>query len=220
LATRPRRILDLACGPGFYTSRLASLGHACTGIDYSPASIEYASAQAIADDLACVYACRDLRRASFGEGHDLVMLISGELNIFRPEHAAAILGKSHAALGEDGLLLLEVHTEQSVRDIASRGLRWYSAERSVFSDAAHICLQEHRWDESTRTSTVRYFVLHAGNTTVDRYAQTYQAYSREAYRSLIERAGFGHIEWHASLTGAVDESQKAFEVIVASTASA
>ncbi len=42
LPKRPSRILDLACGPGLYTSRLARLGHACIGIDYSPASIAYA----------------------------------------------------------------------------------------------------------------------------------------------------------------------------------
>lgn len=31
----PTRILDLGCGPGLYTSRLARLGHCCVGIDFS-----------------------------------------------------------------------------------------------------------------------------------------------------------------------------------------
>ncbi len=35
-------ILDLGCGPGLYTSRLNALGHQCTGVDFSPASINYA----------------------------------------------------------------------------------------------------------------------------------------------------------------------------------
>src|SRR5512139_3854349 len=35
-------VLDLGCGPGLYTSRLAQLGHSCHGIDFSPASINYA----------------------------------------------------------------------------------------------------------------------------------------------------------------------------------
>ena len=38
----PTRILDLGCGPGFYTNRLVKLGHSAVGIDYSPASIAYA----------------------------------------------------------------------------------------------------------------------------------------------------------------------------------
>src|SRR3712207_6228310 len=32
LLGRPARILDLGCGPGLYTSRLAALGHECAGI--------------------------------------------------------------------------------------------------------------------------------------------------------------------------------------------
>ena len=32
------KILELTCGPGLYTSRLARLGHQCMGIDYAPAA--------------------------------------------------------------------------------------------------------------------------------------------------------------------------------------
>ena len=39
LKGNPTRILDLGCGPGLYTNRLARLGHHCVGIDFSPASI-------------------------------------------------------------------------------------------------------------------------------------------------------------------------------------
>lgn len=42
LGGRPSSILDLACGPGFYTHRFTGLGHTCIGIDFGPASIEYA----------------------------------------------------------------------------------------------------------------------------------------------------------------------------------
>ena len=43
---RGARVLDLGCGPGLYTTRLAKLGHTCVGIDFSPASIAYAKAEA------------------------------------------------------------------------------------------------------------------------------------------------------------------------------
>jgi len=33
------RVLDLGCGPGLYTSRLAAMGYDVTGIDYSRRSI-------------------------------------------------------------------------------------------------------------------------------------------------------------------------------------
>lgn len=36
-------VLDLGCGPGLYTSRLAKSGMKVTGVDYSHRSIEFAS---------------------------------------------------------------------------------------------------------------------------------------------------------------------------------
>jgi len=220
LGASASRVLDLGCGPGLYTSRLAKMGHQCTGIDYSPASVEYARAQAQAGALPCEYTCQDVRLAALSDGHGLVMLISGELNVFRAADATSILENARRALNDGGRLLLEVHTEESIRDIGLRGLRWYSADRGVFSDKPHLCLQEHRWDGDGRTATVRYFVVDAEDGRVERHAQTYQAYSRDEYRSLLEAAGFADLEWYPSLTGEADESQKAFEVVVAPCATA
>ncbi len=39
-------ILDLGCGPGLYTEKLAENGHTVTGMDFSPNSISYARATA------------------------------------------------------------------------------------------------------------------------------------------------------------------------------
>src|SRR5262245_56889161 len=46
LEERPTAVLDLGCGPGLYTSRLACLGHWCVGLDYGPAAIAYAPERA------------------------------------------------------------------------------------------------------------------------------------------------------------------------------
>src|SRR5512133_3667932 len=48
----PGRVLDLGCGPGLYANRLARLGHTVYGIDFSPASIEYARATAAHEGLS------------------------------------------------------------------------------------------------------------------------------------------------------------------------
>ena len=64
--------VDLGCGPGLYSSRLARLGHACTGIDFSPASVAYAREQAAAQGLDCRYHEGDVRRTDFAAGYGLV----------------------------------------------------------------------------------------------------------------------------------------------------
>src|SRR5574340_1046753 len=83
LGGRATRVLDLCCGPGLYTSRLAARGHECAGIDFSPAAIAYAKQQAGAGKLACRYQQEDVRQADFGGGFGLVMMLYGQFNVFQ-----------------------------------------------------------------------------------------------------------------------------------------
>lgn len=92
------RILDLGCGPGLYTSRLARRGHDCVGIDLSPASIAHAEACALAEGLDCEYRCGDLREVEWGSGFAAILLLFGEFNTFAPHEADRLLRRAHAAL--------------------------------------------------------------------------------------------------------------------------
>ncbi len=215
LCDRPANILDLGCGPGLYASRLARLGHQCVGIDYSPASIGYATECARREQLPCNYKHQDLRLADYGEGFGLVMLIFGEFNIFRPSDARNILLKAHRALGDGGLLLLEPHTLAAVQKIGEQGLVWSSAERGLFSDRPYVYLVENIWNAATHTTTTRYFIVDAASGQVTRYAQTFQAYSNTEYESLLAECGFGDSRLFASLTGVEDASASDFMAIVA-----
>ena len=209
------KVLDLGCGPGLYSSRLAQRGHECVGIDYSPASIAHAEAQARAEKLSCQYRHEDIRDADYGGGFRLAMLIYGELNVFRPEHAQAILRKANRALVEGGLLLLESHTQAAIRSMGKRGRRWYTLERGVFADRPHLCLKEHSWHRKSSAATIRYYVIDVATGDVRQYGQSMQAYSDDEYRSLLERCGFEDVRFHPSLTGAEAESKSDLIAIVA-----
>lgn len=43
LKNKKSKILDIGCGPGIYIKKFLDLGHECTGIDFSPASIDHAN---------------------------------------------------------------------------------------------------------------------------------------------------------------------------------
>jgi SAM-dependent methyltransferase len=152
LANHQTRILDLGCGPGLYASRLARLGHECTGIDLSPASIRYARAQATQDSLTCTYLFEDIRTAAFGSSYGLVMLIYGEFNVFKPADARAILNRAHEALAPGGTLLLEPSTFDDVRKIGAGWPSWYSSRGGLFSAEPHMVLTESFWNEGTNTT--------------------------------------------------------------------
>ena len=187
---RPSRILDLGCGPGLYTERLARLGHHCVGIDFSPASIGYATERAETEALLCRYIQADMRTADYGGGYDLVMLIFGELNVFRPQDAALILHKACEALTRGGQMLLEVSTLESVRRMGQAAPTWWAAENGLFADTPHIVLKESEWDERAAVATERFYVVTADDCAVIRYAATTQAYTQTQYSEMVRRAGF------------------------------
>jgi len=214
LSDRPTKILDLGCGPGLYTSRLAKLGHACVGIDFSPASISHARELAQVEQLQCSYLQQDIRTADYGHGYGLAMLVFGEFNVFRRTDARLILEKAHQALAENGHLLLEVHTYIAVQAIGKQPVSWYATESGLFSDRPHICLTENFWDAEQNVATVRYFILDGLTGGVTRHAGCTQAYTNEQYRSLLEECGFGNVIFHPSLSGETDESQSDFIVII------
>jgi hypothetical protein len=179
---------------------LARLGHTCFGIDYSPASIEYAVATAKRDRLDCVYNCQDIRLADFPGNVDLVQLIYGEFNIFRPADVAKLLDKSWQSLKTGGALLLEPHTYRMVKKLGKQPSTWYSSSGGLYFDGEHVVLRENFWDEGSHTTTVRYYAIQARTGHVLRYAQSFQAYLDSEYRTLLIEHGFSEIEFRRGLS--------------------
>ncbi len=215
LGENPSRILDLGCGPGLYSERLARLGHNCEGIDFSPASISYAKSRAADGALKASYRLDDIRRADYGSGFDLAMLIFGEFNVFTPEDAALILKKARGALRDGGVLVLECHRIGTIRRFGRSRPGWSSAESGLFSPAPHILLEEYHWDGERRAAIGRYSVVDAATGAVARHSQTVQAYTVMEYRRMLGKAGFPAMRRYPSLTGMLDDDHKDFFVIAA-----
>jgi SAM-dependent methyltransferase len=213
LSGRPSTILDLGCGPGLYLAQLAALGHRCTGIDFAPASIRHARQTAEQSGLTIDYRLGDIRSSAYGEGYDLVMLLYGELNVFRSADARLILGKAHSALKPSGRLLLEVHSPEAVQALGIQPGSWRAVEHGLFSEQPHLLLEESFWDEAQQVATTRYFVIDAVTCEVTRYAASTQLYEADAYQELVAGCGFAVRQLGGALTGA--DEQSAFFVLLA-----
>ena len=194
-------VLDLGCGPGLYTSRLARRGHRCFGIDVSPASIEHARAEATADDLACTYMLADLRSAPLGAGHGAALLLYGQLNALPRDDVKEVLGHVREALTGGGVLVLEVHTDRAVEAIGRGTPSWYPSAGGLLGEGAHLVLQESAWHPDARAATRRWLAVDADTADVSVYAETLEAWSDDEYREALKAAGFGEIERFPSLTG-------------------
>jgi SAM-dependent methyltransferase len=212
LDENPSRILDLGCGPGLYTARLSGLGHACHGIDFGPASIDYAIKHAPEN---CSYTLGDIRTTDFGSGYDLVMLINGEFNVFKPEDARLILKKACAALNPGGVLVLEVSTFDAVYETGNQPATWYSAENELFADESHLCLMESFWDDEASVAIERYYIVDAASGEVTRHSASSQAYTEDGFREILSEASFSAIDTYPSLMGKENPSQRELFVLVA-----
>lgn len=214
LGGKPARLLDLACGPGLYTEALAEHGCTCEGIDFSPASIRYAKERAAERQLACTYRLGDLRDGEFGQGFDLVMLLYGQINVFKPEQAQEILRGAAAALKQGGILLLEPQRYGHVHGGGAQTSSWYTAPRGLFSEAPHVVLQEGYWDEASSTRTERFFVVDPTTGAVERYSLPTVAHSEETVRGMMSAAGVENVRSLPSLLGEPGEENAPFEVYV------
>jgi SAM-dependent methyltransferase len=215
LEEQPSKILDLGCGPGLYASRLAEFGHECEGIDFSPASIEYARAKAVQKKLVCRYRQEDIRSANYGADFDLVMFVFSEFNTFEPEDARLILAKSFQALKPGGKILLEVPSFDAVEQLGNQPSVWYSEKNGLFSDEPYLCLTESFWNEEGSIAIERYYIIEETNKDIHLYINSTQAYEESQFISLLGSAGFRRIEFHPSLTGSKEQQLAGMFVVLA-----
>lgn len=206
LNEKPSHVLDLGCGPGFYVSRLARLGHTCTGVDFSPASIDYAQKQDLENHTGATYIRHDLRTLDYGSGYDLVMLIYGEFNTFRKPDARTILKKAHQALKNDGRLLIELNSYSCLHGFGLTAPAWHSSQGGLFSDQPYLFLEESFWNEAMQAATRRMYVINPANGEVQQMADNHQAYTEGDLRVMAEECGFSKVAFHANWPGNIDES--------------
>lgn len=212
---RPGRVLDLGCGPGLYTQRLASRGCECVGVDFSPASIRYASKTAAAAGLDCRYIHGDLRNQDFGTGFHLVMMVYGQFNVFPRDVGMTILKKAHAALEPGGRLVLEFQAAEQIKSEERAGPNWYSAPSGLFSDRPHLVLQENTWDDDASASTTRFMVIDASTGAVSNYALSNEAYTDRELGHALRTAGFDEVRSCPSLSAQTVAAETDLPVVVA-----
>ena len=185
------RVLDLGCGPGLYSHRLAARGHHCEGIDFGPASIEYAR-QHSPDDSRCEFVLGDIREVAFGGPYDLAMILFGELNVFSPAEALAILRKAHASLAPEGRLIAEVQTADAVERVGCAEPSEWTSESGLFSDRPYHCRIERRWLAGERVAVQTFHVTESDTGRTHEFRSTNQVWLDPDLAELLTAAGFAH----------------------------
>lgn len=188
-------ILDLGCGPGLYAELLAGIEHDYLGIDFSPASIEYAS-QKYADDKRFAFVLGDVVEADFGGLHNLAMMLYGEINVFPPANCQRILSKAYDSLTSGGTMILEAQRYETVKGTGESPTTQVEAEAGLFSDSPYVCLTESTWHEAEAISQ-QIFTVRAENTADSKtYKSTTKAWTDAELQTFLHKAGFSNVTIH------------------------
>lgn len=198
---KPGRILDIGCGPGFYTERLAKLGHACTGIDFSPAAITYARQIAEEQGLNCTYLQADATATDYGNSYDLVCFLYGELNAFKPDAMCNVLQRAWKALKPGGHLILEMFEIKFLQQLGSRTRSTETVSYGLFSDKPYQRVTDSFYCNTTNATVECNTITDKQTGAVTTYVNTLKAYSDKEYLQMLMDAGFIDIKRLPALGG-------------------
>ncbi len=192
----PCHVLDIGCGPGLYGHELARRGHRCTGLDISPAALDHARRQAVAQGLDCRFLHADLEHlqddlparvgATFGPV-DVMTWWFGDFHGFSAARAPLILARLAACLRPGGLFILEYVPEgMFTRD---SGTTWDLVPRSPFSDQPHLWLQEYTWFADVMTEAHAHWILEIESGNLQEYCQCHQCWTEPDLDAMLSRCG-------------------------------
>ncbi len=104
----PLKILDLACGFGRHTNRLAALGHFVTGVDYMPGFLSLARQQAAEMGVQVDYRQGDMRQVNFQDEFDRVLLLFTSFGYFEDSENEQVVENMVRALKPGGYLMFDI----------------------------------------------------------------------------------------------------------------
>lgn len=89
-----KKVIDLGCGPGLYSQRLAIQGYDVVGVDFNEKSIEYAISDARKKGLTIDYRIENITNIESQNEFDLALLIYQIYSVFSPEDRKKFLAIS------------------------------------------------------------------------------------------------------------------------------
>jgi len=192
------KILDLGCGPGLYSSRLAAKGLKVTGVDISKNSLVYARHYAADKSLNIDYRLINFFDINYSGTFDAVIQVNGELNTFSDDKRDELLAKLREALKPGGFLIFDV-TTRVLR--MKYGLKngWYVSSNGFWRSHKHLVLERGFDYPEDNVWLDQYIVFDCDGIKV--YNNWFHDYDLDTIHQVIQNAGFDVIDTWNNLTG-------------------
>ncbi|GAB4200739.1 MAG: class I SAM-dependent methyltransferase [Wenzhouxiangellaceae bacterium] len=196
LSDKKHHILDIGCGPGLYTERLAQHGHECTGIDFSPAAIKYAKDHTSDNPGVCNYIEGDITQVNYGQDYTFAMFLFGEFNAFQQSKAESVVDRAYQCLASGGRFLLEAFTYEYLEQLARMPSSQRLTKSSTFHPLPHTWISSLDWWPEQHALVESHTIVDFNTKAISRFANTLRAYTAEQYEHMLTSTGFEQIEHH------------------------
>lgn len=192
-------ILDLGCGPGLYSSRLANLGYNVTGIDYSQRSIQYAKREAKKKEIDVNYIYQDYLTIDYESDFDVIMLIYCDFGALTNQERDILLKKVYRALKPGGLFIFDVFTDKN-RDENDLGRSWDIKKEGFWDSKSYLSLSETFHYPEGDTYLEQTIVLNEEGK-IKLYRNFNHYYTKNTITKLLDQSRFKNHRYYSNVIG-------------------
>ena len=211
-----KRICDLGCGPGLYTSRFARAGAEVTGVDFSERSIAHARKAAADEGLKIEYVQNNYLDFSVSGKFYLITLIFCDFCVLSPAQRKTLLGKMHGMLTEGGEVLLDVLSPAYFEKTGEKQSFEHCPDGGFWSAGSHYIFQKSFKYEAEKLLLDKYVIVE-GEQSREIY-NWLQCHDLTALTGEFEAAGLSIRETYADVAGApYDKSATEYAIVARKT---
>ena len=185
----PRTAVDLACGTGSVSVRLAEQGVQVIGVDMSEEMLTVASEKSAAMENPPRFVCQKLQELHLPRGVDLAVCALDSLDyVLNPEDCQRAIHRIYKALNPGGCFIFDVNTPEKLR--AMDGQIFVDEDEDVF------CLWRGEFDESANICSYGMDLFYRRGNVWERSFEEHReyAYTQAQLTDYLRNAGFTGIE--------------------------
>lgn len=193
---KPNNILELACGTGNITNRLAKRGYNIIGVDISNEMLTLAKSKAYDLGLDVNYVNQDIRELDYNKKVDSILCLCDGFNyILEEDDLLSIFKKIFSSLKQDGVFIFDISSYFKLTEILGNNVY---AEN--YDDVSYIW--QNYFDYETNICELDLTIYKRKNELFERYEEYHyqRAYKLEEIFDLLKKAGFNNIYAYNAFT--------------------
>lgn len=191
-------VLDLGCGTGSVTERLAAKGYDMIGVDYSSEMLDIAMQKPSKDEYGILYLLQDMREFElYGTVNAIVSLCDSINYITEEEDLLKVFQLVNNYLDPRGIFIFDLNTEFKYREMLGE---------QTIAEAREDCsfIWDNYYDEEEMMNEyeLTLFVQEQDSKLYERYQEYHyqKAYKLEQIKELLEKAGLEFVTVYEAMT--------------------